>query len=668
MANNLFDPKMYKHVSSDDHKTVLQHKAGHSLTIAHNVLSKDMQKQLKALANIPKEDQTEGQRQEAQDSNQYGKVLQKAEGGGVERDTVLGVPIYGTAHIKGKSDGTSTHNDDGEWPLPSQTPVGKAIQQKKDDAEAPQAECSGGKIQKMAEGGQTLGDAIAQQPLDTTQMPTGPQQPQMQVDPEAPIISPIVNNAANWLMSPEGKALPEVHPADVAATTADAQVDNLKAQENQAQQVADATHQQAAAQASTKPQGMDTSPEGLAQHGMQAEVQGATEMGKAVGDLGKAKAVALEQDVARKQDISQAYQKSFQQLDGERKAHISDIQHGYIDPDQYWKGNANGNGSHSKIAAGIGMILAGFNPTSRPNAAMEFLNHQMDRNIDAQKANLGAKHNLLMANLQQFKNLQDATDMTRVMQADVIKNQLEQAAATAASPMAAAAAKTAVGQIDAKYQPIFMQLQIRHMMQGLGNGGVSVPGSTGQMLSGLDVVAPEQAKTYRERYYQPYDVPGGKSIADRPIEPAVRAQLVSQDKFDNAANTLKQLIQKHHGVPSSAHPVDAKLAEQQSMILQSLFREGTLGTVYKQGEQPLLDKAVSGNPMDLTHYFTELPKLDGLIQSNKMMKDTTLNSYGLTPPQSAKQQATNPMEGKTASDAKGNKITMKNGKWVPVGR
>ena len=93
---------------------------------------------------------------------------------------------------------------------------------------------------------------------------------------------------------------------------------------------------------------------------------------------------------------------------------------------------------------------------------------------------------------------------------------------------------------------------------------------------------PDMAKTYRERYYQPFDVPGGKSIiADRPIEPAVRQELVSHDKPDRAAGTRRDLIAKHEGVPSSMHPADAQLAAQQAMILQSLFREGTLGTVYK---------------------------------------------------------------------------------------
>lgn len=55
MANSLgIDPKKFKHVKSDEKTTTLQHKDGHTLTIAHNVLSPKMKEQLLALAKVPK--------------------------------------------------------------------------------------------------------------------------------------------------------------------------------------------------------------------------------------------------------------------------------------------------------------------------------------------------------------------------------------------------------------------------------------------------------------------------------------------------------------------------------------------------------------------------------------------------------------------------------------
>lgn len=97
----LVDPAMYKHVSSDNDKTVLQHKHGHTLTIAHKNLSKDMQAQLKALSSVSKEDETPDQKQEAQ--NPYGKVIQKADGGDVEPPVVMAGQSSGTPPPKEKT-------------------------------------------------------------------------------------------------------------------------------------------------------------------------------------------------------------------------------------------------------------------------------------------------------------------------------------------------------------------------------------------------------------------------------------------------------------------------------------------------------------------------------------------------------------------------------------
>jgi hypothetical protein len=91
------DPKHYKHISSDEKSTTLQHKGGHLLTIAHNALSPRMQTQLRALANVSKDSQTPVQAQEAQVDNP-----KLARGGEVDRhNNEEGV------HPRYKSEGTS---------------------------------------------------------------------------------------------------------------------------------------------------------------------------------------------------------------------------------------------------------------------------------------------------------------------------------------------------------------------------------------------------------------------------------------------------------------------------------------------------------------------------------------------------------------------------------
>src|SRR5262249_18594132 len=156
-------------------------------------------------------------------------------------------------------------------------------------------------------------------------------------------------------------------------------------------------------------QGMQTS-QNMMGAGFNERLKGITDTSKAQAALGEAQAQVLQQRQNDLHDAQVAYQQHFDALDNERQALVHDVQNGYIDPEKYWTGDKNGNGSHSRIATGIGIILAGFNPTNNPNAALEFLKHQMDMNINAQKANLDAKNTLLSHNLRQFGNLKDATE------------------------------------------------------------------------------------------------------------------------------------------------------------------------------------------------------------------------------------------------------------------
>src|SRR6202020_262 len=126
---------------------------------------------------------------------------------------------------------------------------------------------------------------------------------------------------------------------------------------------------------------------------------------------------------------------------------------GHIDPEKYWTGTKDpvtGEqvGGHSKIASAIGMILAGFNPAGKPNAAIDMLKFQMENNLKAQAQNLDSKQNLLRANLQQFHNVRDAMDATRLNIADITQAQLGKAAATAKSAGAQNAAAMAKLQLQ----------------------------------------------------------------------------------------------------------------------------------------------------------------------------------------------------------------------------
>lgn len=347
------------------------------------------------------------------------------------------------------------------------------------------------------------------------------------------------------------------------------------------------------------------------------------------------------------------YQEDYQDLEQERQHHMQDIRDGYIDPNRYWTGDKDGNGSHSKLAAGIGMILAGFNPTNKPNAALEFLKYNMDKNMQAQISNLGAKESMLSANLRQFGNMKDAATMTQIMQSDMVANELQQAAAKAATPMAKANALNAAGQLQQEMAPKFQEFAMRRAMINMANGNGD-PNAIDHMLGYMRAVNPQMAKEMEGRY-----VPG-VGLGKVEVPQAVREQLVAGQTLQNTAADVLNYSQKHTNlIPGSP---EYNVGMQKAAILQQRIREGLLGTVFRESEKPLLNKLVDDNPAGFLKSVSTQPKLREILQSNSMQLNTLKQNYGL-PTNNAPVQ----MEGQTiVNKSTGERMRMVNGKWAPV--
>lgn len=378
-----------------------------------------------------------------------------------------------------------------------------------------------------------------------------------------------------------------------------------------------------------------------------------------LGDIESALATK-ETDIRGTQDkalkaAQELYTTRYNKLEKERTDHLGDINNMHIDPDLYWK-------DHSKIASAIGMIIAGFNPTTKPNAAVDFLKYQMDRNIDAQKANLQSKHNLLAANLKQFGNAKDAIDMTRLMQSDVIVNSLSKAAAEARADSAKQAALIAKGKIQREFAPLQMDMAIRQSFNHLAQNPSADPNidimAANHMVNayrGLGQL--DRAKEMESRI-----VPG-VGVSTMSVSPDIRKELIGHQKLDVALKDLSNFVNTHTTlIPGTP---DYVTGAQKSLDVQTLLRESKLNTVYREGEQPLLDKFIKSNPAGIMKNLVTIPQLKELYNSNIRASNILKEANGLRP--SIIQQA-HPYEGKTASDENGNNIKMINGRWVPIGQ
>jgi hypothetical protein len=660
MSKNIaLDLKKFKHVKSDKNSTTLQHADGHTLTIAHKALTPKMQTQLSALSRVATDAQTTQNKDELKHKSTaanptsridtgHGRVIaREAEGGEIERKE----------YAEGTPD-MPVSQDDAVPSVPADMPAQAPVQA---PTQAP--------VQAPTQA------PIEQKPQ--VQKAAQPQQPQ--VDPELVRKRELYNNLVKsgtvlpsnetpapketMMFGPKGEAPAQFSPAnwttaeqmyqrEQANNAADAAAAQQKAIQINSQRVAAGLPPLPVPNVPQGPQipGSEDNPtdatppdkvlnptapnalaaenplsgsmqdmQGMLESGYQSKLAGIQQQAAAQGALGEQQAELLKNQEQAKLDAKVSYQRHFDDLNAERENLVHDVQNGYISPDKFWTGDAQGNGGHSKIAAGIGMILAGFNPTSRPNAAIDFLKHQMDLNIQAQKENLGAKQNLLAQNLRQFGNLRDATDMTRLMQTDILETQLKAAAAKAASPMAKAAALQAAGALKMETAPMFQQFAMRRAMMNLANNGGN-PNSVEQLMSYMRVVNPEMAKDMQERY-----VPG-VGLASIPVPQDIRQEMVGKKDFDQQAKEYIKFAKQHQG---SWNPESIARGAAMAGELQGAYRRASKGGVYKEGEQEFIEKLVPSDPTQYLASLRTLPKIEALVHNNNLQFRNMSKTYGL---------------------------------------
>lgn len=196
--------------------------------------------------------------------------------------------------------------------------------------------------------------------------------------------------------------------------------------------------------------------------------QGIAEQREAIGQqyqaesqLGADQQNIYKQQVQNDQAALQNFNQRNSKIQTERDSFLNDYKNQHIDPNHY----LSSMGTGQKISTGIGLILGGMGAglTHTSNPVMDFINKQISNDIDSQKMEMGKTENLLSANFKQFGNLKDATDMTRIMQNDIVSHQMKEAEAKVADPMAKARMQAAYGKLDTESGMLSRQLTLSQM-------------------------------------------------------------------------------------------------------------------------------------------------------------------------------------------------------------
>lgn len=449
------DMSRFSKVSADKDHTILKHDDGHEIKINHHALSKSYRKQLEKLpmADGGKVPQPKPSPKDNKDKNGDKKTI----------GDIIGYPKkYADGGDVDKLIAEKEEVDAYNW-THEDAPVeySKELQAKMEETDITP--------KKYAEG-----DMVTEEPNSSMNIEDQLKQPAPNATPAAQ--PPVIVNVNGGQPSPQPVAPQQPdqglaqasQPSPQPAPEAPAQVPQINDPAAQQAAMGDAYNKQLL--------------------GAQQQTEAETQIGKEQAQILHGQAKAAEQMMGD-------YQKHFNELDQERKAFQQDIIDKHVDPNHY----LGSMGSLDRIMTAGSLILGGLGAglAGGGNAGLDFLNKQIDRDIEAQKIELGKKETLLSANLRQFGNMKDATEMTRMMMGDMITAKMKEAVAKQASPMAQAKFNQFAGQLEQALAPTMQQLAVR---RALASGSASQETSKQDPANFVPAVVPKehQEAVYKE--------------------------------------------------------------------------------------------------------------------------------------------------------------------------
>lgn len=446
------DLKHFKVVSSDDKSTTFQHKRGHKIVVAHAGLPKE---QVESLKNLPHFDNggTVGLHDDfstTAKNNTDVRTRQFEEGFNKQKSTV--------------------HQDsDEEYAERRKTFGGSAPR-----LNLPPGMADGGPVQPMPidpQKAKEVQDSFKKALGFADGTPDGTVGDYLNAQSQEPAEEPIMSQ-----MSPEQTAT--IPTEQTAPTSNSEQLSNVQVPAATTTQQQNPLGQIASSQLDSMQQSINQMQGGV---NAQAAAEGAQ---------GKQEAQAAQQHQAQIQEIDNHFQKTSQSIDAEREAVYNDLANGHIDPHHF----VNSMSGFGKGMTAIGLLLGGIGSglTHGPNVALDFLNKNIDRDIEGQKAEMGKKENLLTHLNQQFGNIRDATTMAKAMQADMYAAKINEVAAQSKNPMAIAKAQQTGAALRLKYEPEIEQLKLRQAVLSGTEKGIISPEKTIPIL----VPKEQQAKAF----------------------------------------------------------------------------------------------------------------------------------------------------------------------------
>jgi hypothetical protein len=276
-----------------------------------------------------------------------------------------------------------------------------------------------------------------------------------------------------------------------------------------------------------------------------------------------------------------------------------DVADTHIDPNRYMaKQDTN-----DRVRTMFSLFLGGFG--DGPNPAMQFLNSQIDRDIDAQKAELGKKQTLYSAMLERHKDERTAMDMTKALMTTANAVDLQQIAAKAQAPMAKLRAQQMQGALQMQVGQLVDKSAQAQAFGDLEQKAKQNPQLYPQVIDRLAASDPKRAQDLRERL-----VPG-VGLANTPKDAnEVKDISIAATGAKSAIDELKAIM----GTPGkSLSPNERARAGSIRQQLIGQMRVAILGPgTVNESERALLENLIPDPTSILSLDSSNLIKLNAL--------------------------------------------------------
>lgn len=379
------------------------------------------------------------------------------------------------------------------------------------------------------------------------------------------------------------------------------------------------------AQAAPAPASGGGGAAGAMQAGARAEQQAALGLAGMQAKAAQEQARAVEEQERTRQAQEQAFAGVVAQRNAKLDQDFAAIMAAKVDPRASWE-RRDGMG---KATAVIGLLLSGMGAglTRGTNMAMKVLDDEIDRDIDAQKANIAKGANLLSHYMAQTQNLQSAQALTRASLLTGFAAQLQAQALKSSAPQVQQQALVHVAKLRQDAALNVQRATLGDMQLAEYRKQQAQQAQVAAMLSGGNLREQDLEKLPEKLRERMVRIGGGRIVPAIDKENAAKAQAVIA-QADGAVGAIRRAREMLKEDPTGVLAPN-KVATADSLYSQLVLSVKNLGElgVLSAGDMTLIERMVPNASGMLAVPGSREAKLDQLDKMLAGKVGAALKSY-----------------------------------------